>query len=144
MSNNPRVQLFKSVIGNTIWQDKYPIIKLLNGEVLAVEEGHLTIQFTITKNLLNPNGILHGGIMSTMLDELMGAALFTMNNENPFATINLNVDFLSAARENDIIIGIGEVVKNGKTVANTKAKLLLNNKVIAKGTSNLVRMPNKV
>lgn len=143
MSENPKVQLFRSAIGNNFWQEKYPIIKLLNGKVLEVEEGHLKFEFIVTKNLLNPNGILHGGIMATMLDELMGAALFTMNNENPFATINLNVDFLSAARENDVIIGIGEVIKNGKTVANTKAKLLLNEKVIAKGTSNLVRMPSK-
>lgn len=139
---NERVQLLRAAIGNTVWQERYPIIKLLNATVIEVDEGKVVFNFVITKEQLNPNGILHGGIIATMLDELMGAAGWTINKPYKFATINLQVDYLSAAKEAEVLRGEGVVVKAGKTVIHAEAKLYnLQERVIAKASSNLVAMP---
>jgi len=141
---NERVTLLRHSIGNNIWQEKYPIIKMLNGQVLEVNEGNVKFSFLVEKNMLNPNGILHGGVMATMLDELMGCAAWTMNKPHLFATINLQVDYLTAAKIGETLIGEGIVLKPGNTIMHTEAKLYNSeNRMIAKAVSNLVRMPEK-
>lgn len=141
---NERVQLLRKSIGNTIWQERYPIIKMLNGSTLEVNEGVVKFEFLVDRDLVNPNGILHGGIMATMLDELMGCAVWTMNIPAPFATINLQVDYLTAAKIGEKIIGEGIVLKAGRTVMHAEAKLYNDkNNIVAKAVSNLVVMPQK-
>ncbi|HNK90533.1 MAG TPA: PaaI family thioesterase, partial [Chitinophagales bacterium] len=120
------------------------IIKFLNGSIVEVNEGQLIFEFTILETQLNPNGILHGGVMATMLDELMGGATWTLNKPYPFATINLQVDYLSPAKVGEVIRGEANVIKAGNTVVHTEAKLYNSkNMVIAKATSNLVVMKPK-
>lgn len=141
---NERVAFFRRGIGNDLWKEHYPIIKYINGKIIEVEEGHLILEFTVLDTQLNPNGILHGGIMATMLDELMGGATWTLNKPFPFATINLQVDYLTAAKEGEILKGEGKVIKAGNTVVHAEAKLYnAKNMVIAKATSNLVIMKPK-
>jgi acyl-coenzyme A thioesterase 13 len=141
---NPRVELLRKSIGNNIWQESYPILKHINASILSVDEGHVKFEFVVDKKLLNPNKILHGGMMATMLDELMGCAAWTMNKETTFATINLQVDFLTAAKEDEVLLGDGIVIKAGNSIIHAEAKLFnANNRMIAKASSNLVAMPTK-
>ncbi|MCB9074942.1 MAG: PaaI family thioesterase [Chitinophagales bacterium] len=141
---NERVAFFRRGIGNDLWKEHYPIIKFLNGSIVEVNEGQLIFEFTILETQLNPNGILHGGVMATMLDELMGGATWTLNKPYPFATINLQVDYLSPAKVGEVIRGEANVIKAGSTVVHAEAKLYNSkNLVIAKATSNLVVMKPK-
>ena len=141
---NERVAFFRRGIGNDLWKEHYPIIKFLNGSIVEVNEGQLIFEFTVLETQLNPNGILHGGVMATMLDELMGGATWTLNKPYPFATINLQVDYLSPAKVGEVIRGEANVIKAGSTVVHAEAKLYNSkNLVIAKATSNLVVMKPK-
>lgn len=141
---NERVAFFRRGIGNDLWKEHYPIIKFLNGSIVEVNEGQLVFEFTVLETQLNPNGILHGGVMATMLDELMGGATWTLNKPYPFATINLQVDYLSPAKVGEVILGEANVIKAGSTVVHAEAKLYnAKNMVIAKATSNLVVMKPK-
>ncbi|MEZ5037134.1 MAG: PaaI family thioesterase [Chitinophagales bacterium] len=141
---NERVAFFRRGIGNDLWKEHYPIIKFLNGSIVEVNEGQLIFEFTILETQLNPNGILHGGVIATMLDELMGGATWTLNKPYPFATINLQVDYLSPAKVGEVIRGEANVIKAGSTVVHAEAKLYNSkNLVIAKATSNLVVMKPK-
>jgi len=137
--SNKRIDFFRNQIGKEKWQFDYPLMDWLRAEVLAVEEGEVKLQFTVERYMLNPIGILHGGIASTMLDELMGAAGFTMGRPTGYATINMNVDFLLSAKVGDKLIGSGKIIRAGKTVMHTEAHLFnMENKLIAKATSNLI------
>ena len=64
----------------------------LKAKVIEVKEGEVKFQFIVESYMLNPIGILHGGITATMLDEVMGAASFTLGRPTGFATINMNVE----------------------------------------------------
>lgn len=136
---NKRVELFKSQIGKEKWLFDYPLIEWMNARVIDVEEGYVKMQFSVERYMLNPLGILHGGIAAAMLDELMGAAGFTIGRPVGYATINMNVDFLNSAKAGEIITGEGTVIRPGKTVLHTEAKLYnAEGKLLSKATSNLI------
>lgn len=136
---NARIEFFKNQIGKDKWQFPYPLMDWMTAEALEAEEGLVKMRFTVKEYMLNPIKIIHGGVLATMLDELMGAAGFLMNRPVGYATINMNVDFLHSAKLNEILIGEGKVVRAGKTVMHTEAKLTnADGKVVAKATSNLI------
>ncbi len=136
---NARIEFFKNQIGKDKWQFPYPLMDWMTAEALEAEEGLVKMRFTVKEYMLNPIKIIHGGVLATMLDELMGAAGFLMNRPVGYATINMNVDFLHSAKLNEILIGEGKVVRAGKTVMHTEAKITnADGKVVAKATSNLI------
>lgn len=136
---NQRVQLLQNQIGKEKWQYEYPLMDWLKAQVIAVEEGKIEIQFTVEKYMLNPIGILHGGIMATMLDEVMGAACFTLGRPVGYATINMNLDYLNPAKVGEKVIAKGTIVRAGKTVIHAEAILVNEDeKILAKATSNLI------
>lgn len=136
---NARIEFYRNQIGKEKWQFDYPIIDWLKAQMIEVNEGNVKMKFTVEKYMLNPIGILHGGIMATMLDELMGAATFTLGRPNGYATINMNIDYLLSAKVGETIIGEGIVVRAGKTIVHVEAKIYNNdNKVLAKAASNMI------
>ena len=136
---NKRIEFFRSQIGKDKWQFDYPLMDWLNAKVIEVNEGHVKMSFKVEKYMLNPIEIMHGGIMATILDEVMGAASFTLGRPNGFATINMNVDYLNPARAGEIVIGEGSIIRAGKTVLHVKAELYnTDNKLLAKATSNMI------
>ena len=136
---NKRVALFKTQIGQEKWLFDYPLMDWMNARVLDVEEGKVKMQFTVEKYMLNPIGILHGGIAAAMLDELMGAAGFTIGRPTGYATINMNIDYLNSAKAGELIIGEGVIIRAGKNVLHAEAKLFSQeNKLLSKASSNLI------
>lgn len=137
---NKRIEFFRNQIGKDKWQYEYPLMDWLKTQVVEVDEGRVKMQFTVEKYMLNPIGIMHGGIMATILDEVMGAASFTLGRPNGFATVNMNIDFLIPAKSADIIFGEGTVLRAGKTILHIKAELYkTDGTLVAKATSNMIR-----
>jgi uncharacterized protein (TIGR00369 family) len=92
----------------------------------------------VREDQCNHAGVLHGGIISTMLDELMGMTLITIEIDYLYVTINLHVDFLFGAKAGEIITVTSEVFRVGKKIANVEAKMYnAEGKILAKGSSNL-------
>lgn len=137
--SNSRVQFLKNQIQKDKWQYDYPLIEWLKAKVLEADEGRVKMEFKVEPYMLNPLGIMHGGIMATILDEVMGAASFTLGRPNGFATINMNVDFLKPAKAGEIIWAEGTIVRAGKSVLHIKAELYnAKNHLLAKATSNMI------
>jgi uncharacterized protein (TIGR00369 family) len=81
---------------------------------------------------------MHGGIITTILDEIMGMTLITVEIEHLYVTINLHVDFLFGAKAGEKVTAVSEVFRVGKKIANVEAKLYnAEGKLLAKSTSNL-------
>ena len=66
---------------------------------------------------------MHGGIITTILDEIMGMTLITLKIEHLYVTINLHVDFLFGAKAGEKVTAVSEVYRLGKKIANVEAKL---------------------
>ena len=137
---NPRVEAYRSQIGKEIQFD-YPILKYLGFVVMEAEEGYIKVEMKARRELLNPLGLLHGGVMAMLMDELIGAAGWTLNRPTHFVTINLNIDFLSSAREDEILVAEGKIVRPGKNVMHGESKIFNSSgKLLAKSASNLIKV----
>ena len=115
-----------------------PIGIWLDGTLVKAEAGKLTAEFVVRPDFLNHAGVIHGGVISAMLDEMMGMTLITAKIDHLYVTINLYIDFLYGAKANEKITVTTEIQRVGKKIANIEAKLHnADGQLLAKGVSNL-------
>jgi len=77
---------------------------------------------------INPGGVVHGGLLMTLADDLMGATVYSQLGNEPKATVSLNSDFISAAKEGDWIEGVGEITRRTQTLIFVRAELHVGDK----------------
>jgi uncharacterized protein (TIGR00369 family) len=102
-----------------------PSSKLLGWQLLDArpEEGWIRIGFDGKAEFCNPAGFIQGGILSAMLDDTMGPAVFAMTEGKLYtATITMTVNFLAPAKVGPIV-GEAKVTQLGRTIAFVEAKL---------------------
>jgi len=105
--------------------DVPPCSRLLGWRILDArpEEGWVRIGFDGKPEFCNPAGFIQGGILTAMLDDTMGPAVFVMTDGRLYtATITMTVNFLAPARVGPIF-GEATVTQLGKTIAFVKGKL---------------------
>ncbi|MGO9698963.1 MAG: PaaI family thioesterase [Xanthobacteraceae bacterium] len=103
-----------------------PCSKLLGWTPLDARplEGWIRIGFAGKPEFCNPAGFIQGGILSAMLDDTMGPAVFVKTEGRLYtATISMNISFLVPA-EIGPIFGEATVVQLGRTIAFTNGKLM--------------------
>lgn len=116
-----------------------PLAKWLDGTLLTAEKGSLTAEYTVREEMCNPAHILHGGIAAAIIDDLMGATVFSLGVPTFFSSVNLNVDYLFSAPLGAKVIAKTEVIRAGKKVIHIECRIFDEQQnIIAKATSNLV------
>ncbi|MGL4630753.1 MAG: PaaI family thioesterase [Leadbetterella sp.] len=122
-----------------------PFGKLLNPTLLAVSEGKLKVSFVVREEFTNPIGTLHGGVTAGLMDELFGITTFTLQREGFYMSINIQVDFLRPGVKGETLIAETEIIKDGRNTAHAECKIYNSqNKLIAKGSSNLILTEAKI
>jgi uncharacterized protein (TIGR00369 family) len=116
-----------------------PSSKLLGWHLIDARpaEGWIRIGFDGKPDFCNPAGFVQGGILSAMLDDTMGPAVFVMTEGRLFtSTISLTVNFLNPAKPGPIV-GEARVTQLGKTIAFAEGKLMAaDNIVLATATTS--------
>ncbi|MCS6904011.1 MAG: PaaI family thioesterase [Bacteroidia bacterium] len=136
---NPIVLRLRGYIGKEVKDSPSPVSHFLRGILVEVEEGMVEAEYIVHQEFTNPLGTLHGGIMAAIIDDTVGAAVYTLALPTPFVTITLNIDYMAPANLGETIFVRSEVFKKGKTVIN--AISWVKNKAgvyLAKASSNLI------
>lgn len=142
---NPRLDFFRSQIGHDMSVSPSPLGRWLNGTIRAADFGRLVADYTVREELTNPAQVMHGGAAAAILDDLIGAMVFTLGREYAYTSVNLNVDFLHAARRGDIVTATAEVVRAGKNIIHAEGRIVAaDGKLIAKATTNLIQTSVKL
>jgi uncharacterized protein (TIGR00369 family) len=104
---------------------KPPCASLLGWTLLEHDaaKGWVRIAFEGRPEFLNPAGFVQGGMLTAMLDDTMGPAVHLMTEGRFYTvTIGLTVSFLAPAKPGRLI-GEGQVVQLGKSIAFVDANL---------------------
>ncbi|MCH8950117.1 MAG: PaaI family thioesterase [Chloroflexi bacterium] len=81
------------------------------------------MRFTVDPALNNPNGVVHGGIIYTMVDYSMGRAVqYGLPEGEHCATIEIKISYLASVREGTVTVET-EIVKQGRTIAFLASKV---------------------
>ncbi|KFF28044.1 PaaI family thioesterase [Chryseobacterium vrystaatense] len=139
-----RLAQLQQFIGKEFDQSPSPFMKWLNPIVVSAEEGHLEFQYKVRPEWLNPIGNLHGGVTAAIVDDIIGATMFSLNENSFITTINNVIDYFSTAKENDNIVAETKIIKRGRQFVNAQCEIWNADKtrLIARGTSNLFKINN--
>ncbi len=131
----------KSFIGKEFTDTPSPFMRWLNPIIVSVEQGHLEFEYTVRKEWLNPMDRLHGGVTAAIIDDVLGATMFSLNETSFYTTINNVIDYFSTAKEGEKIIAETKIKKQGKQFINAECEIWNADKtrLLARGVSNLFR-----
>jgi uncharacterized protein (TIGR00369 family) len=118
-----------------------PIGGLLQFDVAEVEEGRVTFTCRPDESAYNPIGVVHGGLVCTLLDSVAGCALHsTLAAGRGYTSIEIKVSYLKAVRlQSGRLTAVGTVVKAGSRVAFTEGVVTdASGATVATATSTLL------
>jgi uncharacterized protein (TIGR00369 family) len=89
-----------------------PIAHLTGSRLAAIGDGEAWFRCTPDESTYNPLGLVHGGLLCTLLDSAAGCAVHTLLLAGVgYATIEIKVSFLKAIRAD-----VGELEVHGKVL----------------------------
>ncbi|MFM7024352.1 MAG: PaaI family thioesterase [Flavobacteriales bacterium] len=135
------LKMLQSNVGNVVQGSPSQFMNWLKPTILKAERGNITLQYVVRHEMTNAMGNLHGGVTSGIVDDILGAAVFSLGEPHFFATINLSVDYLSAVKNGETIIAKGEVLKKGKQLIHAQCEIWNadQTRIVARGQSNLLK-----
>lgn len=100
-----------------------PIAELAGARLIAGGEGEAVFRCLPDQSWLNPLGLIHGGLLCTLLDSAMGVAVqMTQPVGRGYATIELKVSYLKpVALDGSELEARGRVIRVGRRIAFAEA-----------------------
>ncbi len=93
------------------------------------------IELDTRAELLQPAGIVHGGVAATMIDTVVVPAIGSGYDERPnFATISMNVEYRAAAMPGETMVAEGWITQRGRSIVFAQAEVRVGKRVVAGGT----------
>ena len=123
-----------------------PMASVFGFEITNVEVGQVTFECAPDESAYNPIGVVHGGLVCTLADSVVGCAVqTTLGPGATFTSIDLNVSYLRPVTlDSRILRAVGTVTKAGKRVAYAAAEIRDGrDKLVATATSSLLIIPSR-
>ncbi|WP_448003524.1 PaaI family thioesterase [Agromyces bauzanensis] len=101
--------------GTAAWP---PMGVLMNLELVEAERGRVVLACTPGEEHYNPLGIIHGGLLCTLLDTVIGCATHTtLERGTGYTSIELKVSYLRPVTlDTGLLTATGSVIKEGRRV----------------------------
>jgi len=104
-----------------------------------IEKGMAEITLEVKREMTNPYGNIHGGMMALVMDEVIGWSVISLDTENHYTSLNLNVDFLYAIKEGERLRAVSNIVRAGKKIIHVECTVYdMENTLLGKASSNLI------
>jgi uncharacterized protein (TIGR00369 family) len=122
-----------------------PFVEMIGARIEQWGDGVMRMSLVLEERHTNPNGVMHGGVATSLMDEVAGGVVASIRGLEtmlaaPHATVDMNVSFLAGPRTGDEIVAEGRMLKIGRTVAFAEAEVRRRNRddVIARGRFTFV------
>ena len=118
-----------------------PIASMLDFRITAVEDGEVSFAVTPDESAYNPIGLVHGGLVCTLLDSVVGCAVqSTLPAGTGYTSIELKVSYMRPIHaDTGEVHARGWVTKPGRRVAFAEGDVRDDNgKLLASASSSLL------
>lgn len=133
------LEFMQANIGKNFGDYTPPFSKFLNGIIVSAEEGKIVMEFQVHEAMLNPAGLMHGGVHAAIIDEMTGLLVATLGEPTLYVSANLYVDFFGKVRMGEKVLATATLNKRGRTIMNAECLLTtVDGKSVSKGVCNLV------
>jgi uncharacterized protein (TIGR00369 family) len=136
----PGLQVMQAIIDGTL--PSPPIARLLDFEVVEVEDGRALFAMAPAEWMYNPIGSVHGGVAATILDSCMGCAVHTTLEAGiGYTTTDLQVRYIRAMSDTTgRVLAEGRVIHRGKRTATAEGRLFVESdeRLLAHGSTGCV------
>ncbi len=136
---HPGVEKYKAFEGQYIDTAPSAVSNWLRGKIIEVRETHLSLGFEVRKEMTNPAGLLHGGMIATMMDDTIGMHLFVLGIEPFHVSVNMHIDYLGTACLGEEVRVTAKIVRKGSRILNASCEVKgITGNLLASGTVNLI------
>lgn len=107
--------------------------QLLGIKVINIEKGVARLSLSFDENILNKDGVIHGGIITTLADSAAAAALLSIvGSEGRISSIELKINFLHSVKNGDLFADAKIIHKGSRTAVVDVETKTTEEKLIAK------------
>ncbi len=125
--------------GKMVTDSRSPAGNWLQFTLEHIDMGSATITLEVRDEMTNPYGNIHGGMMALVMDEVIGWGVVSLDTDNHYTSLNLNVDFLYAIKKGDRLKATSKVVRAGKKIINVECHVYdMQGTLLGKSSSNLI------
>ena len=104
-----------------------------------IEKGSAILSMEVRKEMTNPYGNIHGGMMCLVIDEAIGWAVVSLDVSQHYTSLTINIDFLFAIKEGERLRAESRVLRVGKKIINVECHVYdMAGKILARANSNLI------
>ncbi|MFX0042486.1 MAG: PaaI family thioesterase [Candidatus Hodarchaeota archaeon] len=123
----------------------HPFGDLIGLNFTKFEKGYSQCVLEVNEKLFNPHKVLHGGVLYSMADTGMGAALYLhLEKQQLCATVEIKINYFKSVQSGSVICDT-KVIHVGRKIATLESEILKNNQLVAKaiGTYSIFKIKNK-
>ena len=120
-----------------------PFYRLLGMEVVDIKENYSRLRIPFKKELLQIQGVAHGGVVASIADAAVAIALFSLVDLNDIlSTIELKVNYLAPIKSGEIIAE-GRIIHKGSRIAVGEADVWNEGRLVGKALSTYMVLKSK-
>ena len=79
---------------------------------------------------LNIGGVVHGGMLMSFMDDVLGMTVWEAAGRKPVTTVQLNHHFIAPGRLGQLVVGRGEVMRATRSVVFIRGTLMSGDQVL--------------
>ena len=103
--------------------DRQNFLALIGARLESAEEGEVVISCNYRDDLTQQQGLLHGGVVTTIADVTCGyTALSVMPEDKEVLTVEFKINLLRPVKAKKIV-AVGKVVKRGRNLVITESEV---------------------
>jgi acyl-CoA thioesterase len=119
-----------------------PFGDLIGLQFVKCEGGQSQCTLNVDQRLLNPHGVVHGGVLYSMADTGMGGAIYSVMEKNELcATVEIKIVYFKGVREGTLVCDT-RIINRGKRIAALESEITSDGRLVAKanGTYSVFRV----
>ncbi|HKG21522.1 MAG TPA: PaaI family thioesterase [Blastocatellia bacterium] len=118
--------------------------RMLGIEIDLMEPGRAVLGVEIRQELLQLQGVLHGGAMASLIDTAVAMAIVSVSEpEDRFTTVELKINYLAAVRDGRVTAD-ARIIRDGRRIIVAECDAFdSNGRLAAKGLLTYIRLNDR-